>query len=117
MFGLRRALAGLLAAAAPFAALLAPGSTYQAAALTPGVGFTADPLPTYQTNGIAWSVARANGVLFVGGTFSAVRPAGVPAGTQESPVSNFVALDATTGSPTACALSFTGTSASVRALA
>src|SRR5215212_12092130 len=117
MVRLRRALAGVAVALLPVSAVATPGLVDTAAAITPGVGFTADPLPMYQTNGIAWSVASANGVVFVGGTFSAVRPAGAPAGTQETPVSNFVALDAATGSPTGCSLSFTGTSASVRALA
>jgi hypothetical protein len=113
----RRTLVGMAVALAPMSAVVAPGLVGPAAAITPGVGFTADPLPTYQTNGIAWSVAQAHGVVFVGGTFSAVRPSGAPTGTQETPVSNFVALDAATGSPTGCQLSFTGTGASVRALA
>ena len=116
MARLRRALAALTIATAPVAALAGPGAAAPAAAVTPGVGFTADSLPTYQTNGIAWSVAQANGVVYVGGTFSSVRPPGVPAGTSETAAANFVALDAATGNPTGCKLSFTGTAASVRAL-
>ena len=62
MTGVRRVLAGLVAAAAPLGAVLAPvlppGVAESAAALTPGVGFTADALPTYQTNGIAWSLGE-----------------------------------------------------------
>ena len=117
MVRLRRALAGMAAAIAPVAALVAPGFVGTAQAITPGVGFTADPLPTYQTNGIAWSVAQANGVAYIGGTFSSVRPPGVAAGTSETAVSNFVALDAASGNPADCRPSFTGTGASVRALA
>ncbi|MGW5847445.1 DNRLRE domain-containing protein [Streptomyces sp. NPDC055254] len=104
-----------LAAAAAGAGLgLAP----PAAALTPPVAFTADPLATWQPNGVVWALAEAGGQIFAGGTFSTVRP---PAGGggSERPAVNFVALDAATGAPTSCALSFTvgaGT-ATVRALA
>jgi hypothetical protein len=110
---LTRGLAGLVAGAA----LCAVGPVSTAAAVTPGVGFTADSLATYQLNGIGWAVAQANGTVFVGGTFSTVRPAGAAPGTKERAARNFVALDAATGRPTGCRLSFTGTGASVRALA
>ncbi|WP_240136133.1 fibronectin type III domain-containing protein [Streptomyces sp. MUM 178J] len=94
------------------------GVVPKASAVTPPVGFTADNLPTWQTNGIVWAMAQANGVVFAGGTFSVVRP---PAGTSgpERKAVNFAALDAATGKPTSCDLSFTireGT-ATVRALA
>ncbi|MGR4879639.1 DNRLRE domain-containing protein [Streptomyces sp. LARHCF249] len=93
------------------------GLVPQAAAITPPVAFTADALPTWQPNGVVWALAEAGGKVFVGGTFSAVRP---PAGGSgsEQPAVNFAALDAATGAPTSCALSFTvgsGT-ATVRAL-
>ena len=54
-----------------------------------------------------------------GGTFSAIRPPGSPAGTNERRAVNFAALDAATGQPTSCDLSFTVGSglATVRALA
>ncbi|WP_165985961.1 LamG-like jellyroll fold domain-containing protein [Streptomyces sp. YIM 98790] len=90
-----------------------------AEALTPPVGMTADALPTWQTNGIVWAMAQANGVVFVGGTFSTVRPPGAAPGTQETPVDNFVALDAATGAPiSGCDLGFTlsGGGATVRAM-
>ncbi|MGP4001660.1 LamG-like jellyroll fold domain-containing protein [Streptomyces sp. 8N706] len=90
-----------------------------AAALTPPVGVTADDLPTWQTNGIVWSFAQADGVVFAGGTFSTVRPPDSPSGSNERPAVNFAAFDAATGAPTPCRLSFTigsGT-ATVRALA
>ncbi len=84
------------------------------------VSFTAAALPTYQTNGVAWAVASAQNKVFVGGTFSAVRPPGSPAGTNQTPRANFVTLDAATGTPTSCAPSFLlpsrPTLASVRAL-
>ncbi len=111
--GLPVALA-LSVAAAVLGVAVAP----QATALTPPVGFTADDLPTWQTNGIVWAMAEADGVVFAGGTFSAVRPPEGASGTAQEALS-FVALDAATGAPTDCSLSFTvsqGT-ATVRALA
>ncbi|MFG2750942.1 DNRLRE domain-containing protein [Streptomyces xanthophaeus] len=97
--------------------VIGAGLVPQAAAVTPPVAFTADPLPTWQPNGVVWALAEAGGQVFAGGTFSAVRP---PAGGggSEQPAVNFVALDAATGAPTSCKLSFTvgsGT-ATVRAL-
>ncbi|MFJ2593713.1 DNRLRE domain-containing protein [Streptomyces erythrochromogenes] len=90
----------------------------QAAAITPPVAFTADALSTWQPNGIVWALAEAGGQVFAGGTFSTVRPPAGGAGSEQQAV-NFVALDAATGVPTSCKLSFTvgsGT-ATVRALA
>ncbi|MFJ8164411.1 DNRLRE domain-containing protein [Streptomyces sp. NPDC096136] len=98
-------------------AFLGLGPVPQAAAITPPVAFTADALPTWQPNGIVWALAEAGGTVFVGGTFSAVRPPAGGAGGEQSAV-NFAALDAATGAPTSCTLSFTvgsGT-ATVRAL-
>lgn len=89
-----------------------------AAAVTAPVAFTADDLPTWQTNGIVWALAQAHGTVFAGGTFSQVRPPEGASGTAQDAV-NFVALDAASGAPTSCRLSFTvgsGT-ATVRALA
>ncbi|MGW7457429.1 DNRLRE domain-containing protein [Streptomyces sp. NPDC054797] len=94
------------------------GPVPDAAAVTPPVAFTADPLPTWQPNGVVWALAEAGGQIFAGGTFSTVRPPEGGAGGQQ-PAVNFVALDAATGAPTSCKLSFTvgsGT-ATVRALA
>jgi hypothetical protein len=91
----------------------------QATALTPPVAMTADDLPTWQTNGVVWALAETHGVVFAGGTFSAVRPPGAAAGKSEQRALNFQAFNAATGAPTSCRLSFTvhtGT-ATVRALA
>ncbi|MCX5375755.1 LamG-like jellyroll fold domain-containing protein [Streptomyces sp. NBC_00091] len=91
----------------------------EASAITPPVAFTADELPTWQPNGVVFAMDQANGTVFAGGTFSAVRPPdGAGSGTEQEAV-NFVALDAATGNPTSCKLAFTvgdGT-ATVRALA
>ncbi|MEU9300884.1 DNRLRE domain-containing protein [Streptomyces sp. NPDC048269] len=93
------------------------GLVQQAAAVTPPVAFTADALPTWQPNGVVWALAEAGGKVFVGGTFSAVRPPEGAAGSAQ-PAVNFAALDAATGAPTSCQLSFTvgGGTATVRAL-
>jgi hypothetical protein len=89
-----------------------------ARALTPPVTMTAEELPSWQTNGIVYALAEANGVVFAGGTFSTIRPPGAAPGPPERPVANFVALDAATGEPVDCDLSFTvGTgTATIRAL-
>ncbi|WP_405488682.1 LamG-like jellyroll fold domain-containing protein [Streptomyces sp. NBC_00096] len=89
----------------------------EASAITQPVAFTADNLPTWQPNGIVWAMDQANGTVFAGGTFSAVRPPDGAAGAEQEAV-NFVALDAATGAPSSCKLSFTvgDGSATVRAL-
>ncbi|MEV6793660.1 LamG domain-containing protein [Streptomyces sp. NPDC051320] len=91
----------------------------KASAITPPVAFTADDLPTWQTNGIVWALAQADGVVFAGGTFSAIRPPQGATGSARTAV-NFAAFNAATGSPNGCQLSFTvksGGNATVRALA
>ncbi|WP_078910202.1 LamG-like jellyroll fold domain-containing protein [Streptomyces sp. NRRL S-87] len=112
--GLTAALVLALAGAGAGLGVLAP---QQASAVTPPVSFTADNLPTWQTNGIVWAMTQVNGTVFTGGTFSELRPPAGTAGTAR-PVVNFAALDAATGAPTSCQLSFTTTSstATVRAL-
>ncbi|MFK0198413.1 DNRLRE domain-containing protein [Streptomyces lavendulae] len=112
--GLAAALALSLAGSGAAVGL---GLVPQAAAITPPVAFTADPLPTWQPNGVVWALAEAGGTVFAGGTFSTVRPPAGGGGAEQSAV-NFAALDAATGAPTSCSLSFTigsGT-ATVRAL-
>lgn len=94
------------------------GVATPASALSPGVEFNAIALPTWQTNGIAWTIAEAGGVMYVGGTFTQIRPPGTSAGSGQSRAAvNFAAFDAYTGNPTSCALSFTGgTGTTVRAM-
>ncbi|WP_078937820.1 DUF7594 domain-containing protein [Streptomyces virginiae] len=117
-----RRLRGLTAALALCIAIAGAGITLivmpAASAITRSVAFTADDLSTWQTNGIVYAMAEAEGIVFAGGTFSKVRP---PAGSSgsEQDAANFVALDAAAGTPTSCKLSFTvgSGSATVRALA
>ena len=105
-------LAGLLLALASVAGFGQP-----TAALSPGVAFSATNLPTWQTNGIVWGLAQANGIVYAGGTFTAIRPPGtVAGGAGTRSAVNFAAFDAYTGNPTNCNLSVTGSSATVRAL-
>jgi hypothetical protein len=114
---LRRAVVGATAALVPVTGLFAPAFVNPAAAVTPGVGFTADAQPTYQLNGIGWAATQSRGVVYVGGTFSAIRPPGAALGRSETTARNFVALNAATGRPTSCRPSFTGARAVVFALA
>ncbi|SFC68713.1 LamG-like jellyroll fold domain-containing protein [Streptomyces aidingensis] len=101
-------LAGVLALTGASLAGLEGAAAPSAEALTPPIAITADELPTWQTNGIVWALAEADGVVFAGGSFTTVRPPGAEAGTQEVPARNFVALDAATGEPIeGCDLSFT----------
>lgn len=78
-----------------------------AQALQAPVAFTSAALPTYQTDGIAWSIAQAGGKVFVGGSFTSLRPPGAAAGTSEIARTNFAVLDAASGEPTSCAPAFT----------
>ncbi|MGW7438666.1 DNRLRE domain-containing protein [Streptomyces sp. NPDC054849] len=114
----RNLAAALVLSLAGTGAGMGLGLVPQAAAVTPPVAFTADALPAWQPNGVVWALAEAGGQVFAGGTFSTVRPPAGGAGSEQQAV-NFVALDAATGAPTSCKLSFTvgsGT-ATVRALA
>ena len=100
--------------AAVLVATVTPASAIQAP-----VAFGAAALPSWQANGVAWAVANAGGRVFVGGTFTSVRPPGAAAGTGEQPRTNLAVFDAATGEPTACAPTFTLKNgiATVRALA
>ena len=62
------------------AALLAPGAGAPSAdaavdpALKSDTLFTAEPLPTWQTNGVVYAIEAVGDVVYVGGNFTAVRP-------------------------------------------
>src|SRR5438874_13130114 len=103
---MRRTGAVAVAVSLAAASLIGFSAARSASALTPPVAMTADDLPTWQTNGVVWALAQADGVVYAGGTFSAVRPPGAAAGTSEQKALNFQAFDAATGAPTSCKLSF-----------
>ncbi|MGH3324608.1 MAG: fibronectin type III domain-containing protein [Streptomyces sp.] len=92
------------------------GSPGRAQAAAEDTTLTADPMPTWQTDGIVWSVAHANGVVYAGGVFSNVRPPGAAPGEQQVARKNFAAFDAATGELLPCAPAFTGGTGSVRAM-
>jgi hypothetical protein len=52
---------------------------------------------SWQTNGTVWAIASANGVVYLGGNFTSVRPPGAPAGTDEVARNRMAAFDASTG--------------------
>ncbi len=99
----RRILSGVAAAAV----VVTPMTAAPAHALQAPVAFTSEALPSWQTNGVAWAAASAQGLVFVGGTFTSIRPPGAAAGMHEQVRANFAVFDAATGEPTSCAPSFT----------
>src|SRR4051812_39672190 len=92
----------LLTLTAALSGMLTPGpARADSAPLTPADPVTpttvsADALPTVQINGVAWAQVVVGNTVYVAGKFSSARPAGVRAGTQETPRSNLLAYDITT---------------------
>jgi hypothetical protein len=72
------------------------------------------PSPIWQTNDVVYALASSNGVLYVGGQFTSVRPPGSPLGTGEVARGRLAAFDAATGDLLPLNHTFDGT---VRALA
>src|SRR5690349_8521963 len=58
---------------------------------------SADSLPTVQINGIVYSQVVVGNRVFATGEFTSARPAGAALGTNETPRSNILAYDLTTG--------------------
>lgn len=85
-------VAGLATALAPPAA----ADTAPPDATTP-VTVSADALPTVQVNGVVWAQVIVGNRVYATGKFTAARPAGAAAGTQETARSNILAFDLTTG--------------------
>src|SRR3712207_4869459 len=101
----RRLLAGFVSTlllGAGVAVLPATGALADSAPLDPAapatpVTVTADPLPTVQINGVAWSQVVVGDVVYVAGRFTSARPAGAAPGVGEVPRNNVLAYDIRTG--------------------
>lgn len=61
------------------------------------VTVTADPLPTVQIDGVAWTQVVVDDTVYVGGSFTAARPAGAAPGVNQTARLNLLAYDLTTG--------------------
>jgi hypothetical protein len=85
---LRRSFAVLAIAGLAFAATSATALAALQMSVEPG---------TYQTNGTVHAIVRSNGVVYIGGAFTSVRPAGSPLGTGEVTRNNLAAFSAATG--------------------
>lgn len=97
---------GLLIAAPAGSAAAAPGPVKQ----RPASGMTADGLPTVQINGVVWTQTTHGNTVYAGGQFTSARPAGSPAGQNETPRGNLLSFDIRTGQlNTAFAPSLNGT--------
>ncbi|WP_163511501.1 hypothetical protein [Fodinicola acaciae] len=95
-------LAGI-AVAAPAVADTAPPAGQPATV-------TADPLSTWQADGIVWSLARAGDTIVAGGNFNNLRPPGAaPGGSGQQAHKNLAALNIATGAPTSFHHTVTGT--------
>ncbi|HZD37348.1 MAG TPA: fibronectin type III domain-containing protein [Actinomycetes bacterium] len=71
--------------------------------LVPGRALADVPIkasPTWQTNGIVYAVAYTHGNVYIGGSFTRVRPPGAAAGTREVTRNHIAAFNATTGALT-----------------
>jgi hypothetical protein len=89
-----------LAVAAPAAADTSPPAGQPATV-------TADPLSTWQTDGIVWALARAGNTIVAGGNFNNLRAPGT--GTGQQAHKNLAALNIATGVPTSFNHTVTGT--------
>ncbi|WP_284549728.1 PKD domain-containing protein [Aestuariimicrobium sp. T2.26MG-19.2B] len=89
--GASMALLGPTASPARAAEPSAPAIIYDQAPVT------ADPLPTVQMDGVAWTQVISGNTVFVGGQFTNARPAGAAAGTNLTPRTNLLAYNLSTG--------------------
>jgi hypothetical protein len=55
------------------------------------------PVATWQTNGTVRAIRISNGVIYLGGDFTGLRPPGAPAGTETVARAHAAAIDARTG--------------------
>ncbi len=98
----RLAALGTVVSMAVTAGLLAIASTTASADTAPTSPtvpetVSADVLPTVQINGVVWDQVIVGNRVYATGQFSQARPAGAAPGTNETPRSNILAYDLTTG--------------------
>ena len=84
-------MSGLLLDSTPAVADTAPPAAGAPATVS------SDPLPTVQVNGVVWAQIVVGNTVYATGQFSKARPAGSAAGSNETPRSNLLAYDITTG--------------------
>jgi PKD repeat protein len=91
------AAAGLLACGLVVAA--GTPATADTAPVDPALPTTvsADALPTVQINGVVWDQVVVGSRVYVTGNFTQARPAGAPAGSNQTPRSHLLAYDLATG--------------------
>ena len=98
---LRRSVLTLAAGVAAVAGValtpVAPSAQAAAPVVTTPSVMSADALPTVQINGVAWNQVVVGDTVYVVGSFTSARPAGVPAGTDETPREYLLAYDIRTG--------------------
>ena len=85
----------VLAAAASLTAV--PVQAEPTGAEPPPSPLSAAPGAWWQTDATAWAIAYSQGVVYVGGSFTTVRPPGAAPGTSEQPQQRLAAFDASTG--------------------
>ncbi|HTW20406.1 MAG TPA: LamG domain-containing protein [Mycobacteriales bacterium] len=108
----RRWLVVLAAAVTLTSGITAP-FVVRAAAAAPNQSLSGTASSMYQTNGTVDSLAVSNGVLYAGGTFSAVRPPGAANGTSQTTRTDLAAFSTATGTPTSFDPTLNGTVYSV----
>jgi Concanavalin A-like lectin/glucanases superfamily len=96
------ALAGsvvsLAATQAPSAgAATAATARAQSSGSGPGQNLSATASSSWQTNSTVWAIAPVNGMVYVGGNFTSVRPPGDPSGTGEVARTYLAEFNASTG--------------------
>ena len=99
-----RGTAGVVVAFLAAATMALAGPTAAHADSAPPTPSAADPvtasadgLPTVQIDGVGWTQTIIGNTVYVGGAFTSARPAGSPAGTNETPRANLLAYDIRTG--------------------
>ncbi len=99
----KRVLTGITAVLVAAGSLLALGALPASADVAPveqraNGAVTADALPTVQINGVVWDQVIVGNTVYVAGEFTSARPAGAAVGTNETPRTNLLAYNLTTGS-------------------